>query len=171
MLIKTFWKIIIKIIGLWLLFNSVSIILQFLSYFSLSRDPLSAEVYILYYLIVFSIICLIYLILIRILLFKTDWLIKKLKLENNFTEDRIDLNLKSTTIISISVIIIGGLIFVENLPKLCSRLYYFSTQNSDIEIIEKGFLIPDIINIIIGILLITKVKEITKYFEKNINGK
>lgn len=107
MLIKTFWKILIKIIGLWLLFSCVSIIPQFFSTLSFTNGDLNTESLMLLWLMLFGSI-IIYILIIRLFLFKTDWIVEKLKLEKNFTEERIELNIKSSTILTISIIVIGG---------------------------------------------------------------
>lgn len=54
MLIKTFWKILIKIIGLWLLFSCVSIIPQFFSTLSFTNGDLNTESLMLLWLMLFG---------------------------------------------------------------------------------------------------------------------
>lgn len=166
MLIKTFWKLLIKIIGLWFLFSCISIIPQFLSAFHFTNGTLDTEVLILIWLSLFGII-IINVLFIRLFLFKTDWIIEKLKLENNFTEERIDVNIKSSTILTISIIVIGGLILVESIPSFFSLLFGFFQQRGLFkEYHEASWLIFHFIKIIIGYLLMTKVKSITNYIEK-----
>ncbi|SRR5690554_3912352 len=169
MLIKTFWKLLIKIIGLWFLLSCISIIPQFLSAFQFTNGTLDTEVLILIWLSLFGII-IIYVLLIRLFLFKTDWIIEKLKLENNFTEERIDVNIKSSTILTISIIVIGGLILVESIPSFFSLLFDFFQQRVLFEKYhEASWLIFHFIKIIIGYLLMTKVKSITNYIEKSLD--
>jgi hypothetical protein len=86
MLINTFWKIVIKIIGLWLLFSCISIIPQFLSTISFINGELNIDDLLMLWLVLFGAIAILILI-IRLFLFKTDYIIEKLKLENSFVQD------------------------------------------------------------------------------------
>jgi cytochrome bd-type quinol oxidase subunit 2 len=167
MLIKTFWKILIKIIGLWILFGCISVIPQFFSTVSFTDGNLNIESLMLIWLMLFATI-IVYILVIRLFLFKTDWIIEKLKLDKNFTEERIDLNIKSSTVLTIAIIIIGGLIITESLPNFCSRLFDFFQQKSLLkEYHDTSWLIYYFIKIIIGYLLLTNGKNLTKYIEKN----
>jgi hypothetical protein len=53
----------------------------------------------------------IFLLLIRLLVFRPTWIIDKLKLDKCFREETIDLNVKSTTVLTIAIIVIG---FIRN---------------------------------------------------------
>src|SRR5690606_20190873 len=60
-----------------------------------------------------------------LLLSKADKISKLLKLQNGFDEDRIDFNgLKSLDIIKFVILIIGGLLFVENIPTFLSHTLF-----------------------------------------------
>jgi hypothetical protein len=171
MLIKTFWKILIKIIGLWILFGCISLIPQFFSTLSFTDGFLKVKSLITIWLMLFASI-LAYAFVIRLFLFKTDWIIEKLKLEKNFTEERIDIKISSTEILTISIIIIGGLIIVESLPLFFSRLIEFFQQKSQLkEYHETSWLVYYFVKLIIGYLLVTNGKNIAKYLAKNITEK
>ena len=166
MLIDTFWKLLLKIIGLWLLFSCISIIPQFLSTVSFVKGSIDFESLLLLWLMLFVTI-VIYIMVLRIFLFKTAWIVEKLKLKNNFKEERIDLNIKSTTVLTIAIIVIGGLILAESLPSFCSRLINFFQQKELLkDYPETSWLIYYFIKIIIGYLLVTNAKNFTKYIEK-----
>lgn len=171
MLIKTFWKILIKIIGLWILFGCISLIPQFFSTLSFTNGFLNVKSLIPIWLMLFASI-LAYAFVIRLFLFKTDWIIEKLKLEKNFTEERIDIKISSTEILTISIIIIGGLIIVESLPLFFSRLIDFFQQKSQLkEYHETSWLVYYFVKLIIGYLLVTNGKKLAKYLAKNITEK
>ena len=166
MLIKTFWTILIKIIGLWVLFTCISIIPQFATTLSFTNGSLNTESLLMIWLILFGEI-FIYILIIRVFIFKTNWIIEKLKLENNFTEERIDLNIKSTTVLTIAIIIIGGIILVDSLPSFFSRLFdFFQQKNLLKDYRDTSWLIYYFIKIIIGYLLLTNGKVLTRYIEK-----
>ncbi|MEQ7802631.1 hypothetical protein ABDJ41_22750 [Pedobacter sp. ASV1-7] len=166
MLINTFWKIVIKIIGLWLLFSCISIIPQFLSAISFINGELNIDGLLMLWLTLFGVIA-IYILIIRLFLFKTDYIIEKLKLENSFNENRIDLNMKSTTVITIAIIVIGSLILIESLPNFCSRLFeYYRLKNQLTPYNETAWLIYYFIKVVIGYLLLTNSKVLTKLIIK-----
>lgn len=166
MQIKTFWQILIKIIGIWLLFSCISILPQFFSTLSFVNGNLNLKDLLLLWLGLLVTI-LIYILIIRLFLFKTDWIIKILKLEKNFTEDRIDLSIPKNTTITIAIIVIGGLIFIESLPNFCSRLFNFVQQKKMLkDYSDTSWLIYYFIKTIIGYLLLTNGKNIAKYLTK-----
>lgn len=166
MLIDTFWKLLLKIIGLWLLFSCISVIPQFFSMISFDNGSIDFQSLLLL-LVVFCAIVIILVVIIRLFLFKTSWIIEKLKLKDNFKEERIDLTIKSTTILTIAIIIIGALILIESLPSFCSDLITFFQQKELLkDYPQTGWLIYNFIKIIIGYLLLTNAKNFTKFIEK-----
>lgn len=166
MLIDTFWKLLLKIIGLWLLFSCISVIPQFFSMISFINGSIDFESLLLLCVVLFATI-IIFIVAIRLFLFKTTWIIETLKLKDNFKEERIDLTIKSTTIITIAITIMGGLILIESLPSFCSELITFLQQKELLkDYPQTGWLIYHFIKIIIGYILLTNAKNFTKFIEK-----
>ena len=118
-----------------------------------------------------------------ILLYKSDKISDLLKLKNGFDEDRIEFgNLKSIDVIKFAILIIGGFLFIENIPSFLSNtLFAFKSS------MPKGFdqsynqglmkynNIEDYIrwgssasNLIIGYLLISNFKKLSKYLDEKI---
>lgn len=124
MLINTFWKLLLKIIGLWILFGAFSVIPQLSTSLSFLDGSLNTtgllQVWGLLFLSLF-----LYFIVVRVFIFKTDWIIEKLKLDKNFKEEKIDINYNTSTILNIAIIIMGGLILLDAFPAFISRLYVF----------------------------------------------
>ena len=164
--IDSLWKTIIKLFGIWFLIDCLSTIPQFnqnLFYVNGTFDTI-AFIYTLLFLIVNL---LLYILIVRLLIFKSDWIIKKLKLNQNYTETKIDLNIKSSTIITISIIIIGGITLIDSIPRLFSELFGFLQQKMLMKDYPKfNLIILHLLKSILGYLLITKSKKITKYIEK-----
>ena len=164
--IDSLWKTIIKLFGIWFLIDCLSTIPQFnqnLFYVNGTFDTI-AFIYTLLFLIVNL---LLYILIVRLLIFKSDWIIKKLKLNQNYTETKIDLNTKSSTIITISIIIIGGITLIDSIPRLFSELFEFVQQKMLMKDYPKfNLIIIELLKSILGYLLITKSKKITKYIEK-----
>ena len=166
MLIDTFWKLLLKIIGLWLLFSCISIVPQFLSTISFANGSIDFQSLLLLWLGLFSVIAF-FIITIGLFLFKTTWIIEKLKLNHNFKEERIDLTIKSTTVLTIAIIIVGALILIESLTVFCSDLITFWQQKEFLKDYPRsGWLIYHFIKIIIGYVLLTNAKNFTKFIEK-----
>jgi hypothetical protein len=164
--IDSLWKTIIKLFGIWFLIDCLSTIPQFNQnlFYANGIFDLGAFIYTLLFLIVNL---LLYILILRLLIFKSDWIIKKLKLNQNYTETKIDLNTKSSTIITISIIIIGGITLIDSIPRLFSELFEFVQQKMLMKDYPKfNLIILELLKSILGYLLITKSKKITKYIEK-----
>ena len=117
-----------------------------------------------------------------LLLIKADKISNILRLEKGFDEERIDFGgLKSLDIIKFVVLIIGGFIFIENIPTFLSHtLFAFKSsmpQGFDQAYDKQGILkynrIEDYVywassafNLLIGYLLITNFKKISEYLNK-----
>ena len=166
MLINTFWKILLKIVGLFLLFSCISLIPEFYSTLSFTNGDLNTESLLMIWLMLFGAIIL-YTLIIRLFLFKTEWLVEKLKLEKNFNEERIDLNIKSSTVLTVAIIVIGGLMIAESLPNFCSGLFNFLQQGMLFkDYPDSSWLIYHFLKIIIGYLLLTNGKRLAEYIDK-----
>lgn len=164
--IKTFWRIIIKGIGLWLLVNSIYVIPQFASTFSFNQDHLDWGNLITVWLITFGTLIL-YLLVVRVFLFKTEWVVNVLKLDKSFTENRIDINLPYSNVLSIAVIVIGALVFVEAIPELCSTIYEFLKQKELFKDYSgTSWLIFYFLKALFGYLMMTNSKTIVKFIDK-----
>ena len=171
MLINTFWKIIIKIIGLLLLLSSFSIIPQFISTLSFSNGSLDFQSLLFIWLMLFGSIA-VYILIIRLFLFKAEWIVDKLKLEKSFNEERINIEIRSSTVLTIAIIVIGGLTIIESLPSFCSKLFIFLQQKMLFkDYPDSHWLIFHFIKIIIGYLLLTNGKRFAEYIEKGSDEK
>ena len=161
MLVNTFWKILLKIIGVWILFLSLTLIPQYIAALSFTEDKLNIFNWTMLFLAL-----IIYTIIIRLFIFKTEWIIQKLRLEESFQEERIDFNIKTPIVLNISIIIIGALIMIDAVPSFCSKLYAFFQQDLLFkDYPDSSWLILYFIKIIIGYLLLTNGKSFAKFIE------
>ena len=117
-----------------------------------------------------------------LLLRKADKVSDFLKLEKGFDQERIDFGgLKSLDIIKFGILIIGGFLFIENIPTFLSHtLFAFNSsipQGFDQAYENRGILkynrledyvywISSGFNLIIGYLLIVNFKRISNYLNK-----
>ncbi len=133
--IKTFWNIIIKGIGLWLLMNCLYIFPQIAvtlmtSQFVEGWNTLIPE-------LVFGIIALFaYLLFTCLFLFKTSSLISKLGLEKHFTEYRIDITVSTNTVLKIIIILIGATTLINSFPNLIREFFSLLNRKNLLEIIQ-----------------------------------
>lgn len=163
--IKTFWRIVIKGIGLWLLINCVYVIPQFAATFSFNDGTLNWANLISVWFITFGTL-IVYLLVIGFFLFKTEFIVNILKLDKNFTQEKIDINIPYNAVLSIVVIVIGALVFVEAIPKLCSTIYEFLRQKELFkDYMGTSWIIFYFLKTIFGYLIMTNSKMIVKFID------
>jgi hypothetical protein len=160
---KTFWIILIKILGLSILLSSLTVIPQFFSTLYSTFQNGNNYTEILFFLIL---ILFIYLLILRLFVLNPEWIIDKLKLEKNI-EERIELNIKASTILNISVAVIGGLMLAGSIPMLCETLFDFFRQSSlFIDFENSKWIVAYFLKSLIGYLLFTNSKAVTKLIFK-----
>lgn len=164
---RDFFRLIIKIFGLYSLVLSLfSFIPQNFSNFYFMKDD-----FWYFFIIISSILLLIALFV--ILLYKTDFIIDKLKLTKSFDDDHIIIgNLNTESLYKFSIILIGGFMITSSFPNLLMDLinefklrisnHQISNHKSDNFLIGVKFL-----NLLIGYLLVTNCKSISKFLNKN----
>ncbi|HEU4789454.1 MAG TPA: hypothetical protein VFS71_07200 [Flavobacterium sp.] len=171
--IKTFWSIIIKLIGLWFLVNCFYIIPQLYGSLSYFDGDLNWESLIWTWL--FTLLgVLIYCFIIRIFIFKTNWVVEKLKLDQGFTQEKIDLNISSYTVLQIVVILIGGYIFIQGLPVLCQQGIEFFQQKVLLRNYNGlSYLVYNFLRTLFGFIIMTNSNSAVKYIckqQEDVNG-
>ena len=170
MTIKTFWTIFIKILGIWLVIDSITIIPQFISTLLFTGDNNTGQSFALTIgLLMLTIV--IYILILRLFVFKTAWLVDKLQLEKGFAEDKIELTIPSNTILSIATIVIGGIMFIDSLPQVCKQIFvFFQQKNMFTENPGSGWIIFHIAKSTIGYLLMTNSKSVVEFLNKQTNS-
>ena len=162
MSIRTFWNILIKILGLFLIFQAVSIIPEWISSIYFLYENGDAKNLII---LIFSILLVLFIfyLVCRLFLFKANWIIDKLKLDTGFESNTIELNWSQSKIISIAVIVIGALMLITNVPILFKEFFVFFQQKILFKDYPKsGWLIFYFCKAIIGYLLMTNSFRIAK---------
>ncbi len=100
MTIKTFWIISIKILGLLLILGALTVIPQWLTSIYSAYQTGDFESLTIVTLI-FLAILIVYYFVFKLCVFKTSWIIEKLKLDRDFETQNIELNSKSFTIVQV----------------------------------------------------------------------
>ena len=166
MTIRTFWTIFIKILGIWLVLDSVTVIPQFISTLFYA-DPIDTGQGFALSILLLLLTIGVYLFILRLFVFKTAWLIDKLHLDKGFDEEKIDLNVQLSTVLTVTTIVIGGLMFVDSLPQLCKQIFVFYQQKSIfIENPSSGWLIFHFVKTIFSYLIMTNSKLVVTFIDK-----
>ncbi|MBK8873827.1 MAG: hypothetical protein IPN13_07855 [Bacteroidetes bacterium] len=166
MTIRTFWTIFLKILGIWLVLDSVTVIPQFISSL-FYPDPYDTGLGLPLSIAVLLLTIGVYLFILRLFVFKTAWLIDKLHLEKGFDEEKIVLNVQLTTVLTVTTIVIGGLMFVDSLPALCKEIFVFLQQKNIFrENPESGWIIFHLVKTILSYLIMTNSKQVVAFFNK-----
>ena len=170
MTIRTFWNILLKILGIWLILSGMSIIPQFIWAFSLfgNQPKGSTMMGIIAIAVLLLVSAAMFVFILWLFVFRSHWIINKLKLDKGFDDEKIDLNIRLNTALTIAVIVIGGLMFVDALPQLLRNIY--SAFQHD-ELVRKDPVTPLLVlylaKTIIGYLLMTNSRIIIGFIEKH----
>lgn len=168
MTIRTFWTILLKILGISLVVRGIYVILNLITTLSMvyDRHETGGAELIRAGIAVFGVV-LVYSFILWLFVFKTSWLIRKLQLEKGFNEERIDLNIQLSTILTIAVIVIGGIMIIDSLPQLCQQVFmFFQGKWIFNESPAAGWIILHGTKLILGYLLMTNSRTIVKFINK-----
>lgn len=168
MKIKTFWTIFLKILGIWLLMSSATVIVQLFGNIYYEHASGDSDDMVLY-IIVFIIIAALYFLVLKLLFYKTDWIIDKLHLDKGFNEESIDLNVKFSTVLTVAIIVFAGLMLIESLPILCTRLFEFFQQQVAIrKYSSTGIVLFHLVKIVVAYWLLTNATRVANFVEKKV---
>lgn len=165
---KSLFNIILKILGIFFIKDILATLPQLLSVFLYFSEPdMLGEA--IWTLTITILILIAYGLVSYFLIFRSDWVIDRLRLDKGFDQETIPLNIHRSTVLSISIIVIGGLIIADEIPTLCTQLFsYFQERR-----MTYGMTNPKItysvlsgIKIIIGLLLIGNQRQIVNFIER-----
>jgi hypothetical protein len=177
MTINTFWTILLKVMGLWFIFVSLGTIVQILSMlliFSQNSHTTGIDKILLPF-VIFLTVTLLFILMLWLMLFKSAWVIEKLKLTKGFTEERIELNMEWSTVLTIATIVIGGLMVIDSLPLLCKQtVSFFQHANFLKDSQESMWILFYLIKTLLGYLLMTNSQYVVRFLgrqnDKNNNS-
>lgn len=168
MLNRDFFRILIKIIGLYFFIQIVfGVIPSQISLLGFDSDFSQKIGTIIYFLLIVLLCIGILYYLIRF----PDRIIDLFKLDKGFENESIPLtNFNSRNILTVALVIIGGFLIIENLTTVISLLYYDLKKNynplfprdpnNSINLLLSAF------NLLLGCLFIVFRKNISEYLEK-----
>lgn len=161
---RDLFLILIKVFGLYSLILTVFTVLPTtLSFFTYKSFGSS---YITLIILSLGIPVTLFILLIQ----KSDVIVTKLNLEKGFDEDRIDWsNFDDQKIVKLASFLIGGFLFLDNIPPTISYLFYelkYDQMGIDYIPPSNFQFTVNLINIVIGYLLITNYHIVSKIFHK-----
>jgi hypothetical protein len=165
MSVRAFWNILLKIIGIVLVIEGGHIILGLIATCSFFIDNMHETAEIIWWIASVSLSVIFYFFILWLFVFKTSWLIDKLRLEKGFEEESIVFKNDFSAIVTVAVIVIGGIMLIDALPELCKRVFVYYQEKS-IHFKESpttAWIIVYVIKAIIGYLLMTNSKQITGF--------
>jgi hypothetical protein len=122
---RSFWTILIKILGIYIILESLTSIPQLLTFvwglMAQRAQSDSLNIYLIeiaYFILEIAVFATV----LYYCLFKTDWIIDKLKLDQGFQDERFELTMHRSTILKIAIMVIGGLLLIDSFPFLCKNL-------------------------------------------------
>lgn len=168
MTIRTLFNIILKILGIFFIKDFLSLIPQLFSVFLFvtKADSVGDAIW----TFVFSLLMLfIYGLVSYYLIAKSNLIIDKLELDKGFDQDSIALNVHRSTILSIAVIVIGGLLVADEIPNFFRKLYLYFQEKR----MTYGQTNPTIsysvisgVKIAVGLFLMTGQRQIVNFIER-----
>lgn len=177
MTIRTLWTILLKIGGLWFLFLSLATMVQLFSIF-LFASPNSHSPGIeklLFAIGIILVVIVIFILIIWLLVFRSAWVIEKLKLTKGFTEERLELTMEWATILTIATIVIGGVIFIDSIPLFFKQtLSYIQLGKPVRNNPESIWIFFYLVKTVLGYLLMTNSRWVVQFIgrqkDKNRNN-
>lgn len=161
---KDFFRIIIKLFGLYWLINTIFSLSQII-YFV--RGSISDSTGVIFTTIGFLFAIMIYILLIA----GADKIIGWLKLESGFDDERIDFqNFSISNIVILAIILIGGSMILDNIGMFFNQIYLslrvMMSNQSDLITMQGQstyHLILSMTKIILGYLLLTNYPFVSRY--------
>lgn len=171
---RNLFNIVLKIFGLFFLKEIVFIIPQLISSILFLFQPKNFDnnQYSSYGIIGFIVVLLIiafYSFIIYQLLFNTNKILDKLQLDKGFDREEFSFNLSTSLILTIALIVIGGIILMEEIPNFCRNVFTYFQEKSLTRGMTKpnySYIIVSAVKIILGLLIIGERKRIVEFVEK-----
>lgn len=110
-----------------------------------------------------------YVFIIYLLIFKTNNIIHKLKLDKGFNQEEFSFNLSTSLVLTIALIVTGGVILVDEIPNFCRSVFSYLQQKSlrgGMKNPDYSYIIISAVKIILGLLIIGERKRIVEFAER-----
>ena len=165
---RSLFNIILKILGVFFIKDILVSLSQLLGFLMQFGKP-EAVPELLWTVLTITLVLVVDVFFCYLLIFKTEWFIKVLKLDRGFDQETIPINMHRSTILSISIIVIGGYLVINEIPNFCRQLFVYIQEkrmtlgqtNPKIDYtIVSGF------KILMGVLLIAEQRPLVNLIER-----
>ena len=105
------------------------------------------------------------------LLFKTNSVMDKLKLDQGFNQDEFSFNISTTHVLTIALFVIAGVILTTEIPTFCRHIFAYLQEKNITHGVAKpnySYIIFSSIRIILGLLMIGERKRIVEFVENGL---
>jgi hypothetical protein len=164
---RSLFAIIIKIIGLNLIVNAFITLPQWASFTFINLEQIGHQGILPFVLLL---VLAFYILILICCLFRTDWLINNLHLDRGFSEEKLELNIHRSTVLKISVIVIGAVMLIDYLPVLCEHTFaYFQMGGPDHGFKDNPnskYIVFDLVKIFAGFFFVTSSRLIVNFIER-----
>jgi NADH:ubiquinone oxidoreductase subunit 5 (subunit L)/multisubunit Na+/H+ antiporter MnhA subunit len=165
---RSLFNIIIKIFGLFFLKETINTIIQFgTSLIFFVKGNATEEL--VWGVIITSFVVAIYTFIFFKLVFNTNYVIDKLKLDQGFNQAEFSFNISTPKILMIALFVVAGVILVNEIPNLCSNLFSDFQEIRLSRVMTKinfSYSILSVVKIVLALLLIGERNRIINFVEK-----
>lgn len=164
--IRSFWLIFLKVIGIFLLYSTISIIPSLISIpMFMGLDFTNGSAIIPFFGLVVALVF--FGLMVYLLLFKTGYVIDLLHLDEGFEEDELDLDIQLISVLQIAVIVTGGVMIVNGLPSLIKAIVEFMAKSQFVGSgFNAGWTLYYIAQLVLGYLLIAHSQAVVDFIER-----
>jgi hypothetical protein len=96
--------------------------------------------------------------------------IKKLSLDKGFTEENIEINIHRSSLLSIAIIVLGGLMLADALPLLVYDAFNYVQRDDTYTGFSKNraspYLVSNLLKIVIGYFMVVDSRLIVNFIER-----
>ena len=169
MKLKTLFSIILKVLGILFIKNVLEALFQIFFIYPLVTYDLSKS-YFSWTIFSYLLSVGLYIFAFYVLVFRTNYIISKLRLTDGIDQDDITMRIQSSVIIAIAILIIGGYIIIDSLPLLFRQLWaYFKIKNTGgYQNTDFGYTLMYGLKVVIGLLLIINQRRLVRFIESKV---
>ncbi|HVY76330.1 MAG TPA: hypothetical protein VG890_15985 [Puia sp.] len=170
MTLRTLFSIILKLFGLYFLRDIFISIPELLSVILFFKTGQTTEA--LWTMLSSSMILALELSVSYWCIFRSNWIINKLKLTDGFDTTTIPLNIHRSTVVQIAIIIIGGLLLTDEIPNFCRRLFTYFQQRMlryNGYNAETPYIVISVVKIILAALILAEHRRIVSLILRDTN--
>lgn len=163
---KSLFLIVLKVLGLVFVRELIQSIVQIITVVQFMGGNSGEETIrtLTYYLVFITI----YTFAIRMLLFRTNWVLDKLKLDQGFDEQSLGITISFQDVLQATILVIAGLMLCEEIPALGRHIYTYKRQSElNYGTADSSYVIGSVCKIILALLLIGERGRILAFIDKN----